>query len=147
MPVITVTLHVSRRKGLWCPSTYHLRFDWTWLDLIRQYASNLMCNVTDFRLQIIWNIGCIYLSVCLPVCLAVSVYLSIYLSMALQSFLLHLGRFFSFLILYTVGRNPWTGDQPVGRPRPTHRIKAHRHSCLKWDSNPRSQCLSERRQI
>jgi hypothetical protein len=23
---------------------------------------------------------------------------------------LHLGHFFSFLILYTVGRTPWTGD-------------------------------------
>jgi hypothetical protein len=31
-----------------------------------------------------------------------------------------LGRFFSFLIFYTVGRTPWTGDQPVGRPPPTH---------------------------
>jgi hypothetical protein len=27
--------------------------------------------------------------------------------------------FFCFLSLYTVGRNPWTGDQPVGRPLPT----------------------------
>jgi hypothetical protein len=26
---------------------------------------------------------------------------------------LDLGRFFSFLNLYTVGRTPWTGDQPV----------------------------------
>jgi hypothetical protein len=25
------------------------------------------------------------------------------------------------LILYTVGRTPWTGDQPVARPLPTHR--------------------------
>jgi hypothetical protein len=32
-----------------------------------------------------------------------------------------LGRFFSFLILYTVGRTPWTGDQPIARPLPTHR--------------------------
>jgi hypothetical protein len=32
-----------------------------------------------------------------------------------------LGLFFSFLILYTVGRTPWTGDQPVARPLPTHR--------------------------
>jgi hypothetical protein len=31
------------------------------------------------------------------------------LSMALQ---LDPGHFFSFLILYTVGRTPWTGDQP-----------------------------------
>jgi hypothetical protein len=34
--------------------------------------------------------------------------------------LLDLGRFFSFLILYTVGRTLWTGDQPVVRPLPTH---------------------------
>jgi hypothetical protein len=30
--------------------------------------------------------------------------------------LLGLGRFFSFLILYTVGRTPWTGVQPIVRP-------------------------------
>jgi hypothetical protein len=29
--------------------------------------------------------------------------------------------FFSFLILYTVGRTPWTGDQPVARLLPTHK--------------------------
>jgi hypothetical protein len=31
------------------------------------------------------------------------------------------GRFFSFLILHTVGTTPWTGDQPVARPLPAHR--------------------------
>jgi hypothetical protein len=30
-------------------------------------------------------------------------------------------QLFSFLILYTLGRTPWTGDQPVARPLPTHR--------------------------
>jgi hypothetical protein len=35
--------------------------------------------------------------------------------------LLNLGRFFSFVILYTVCRTPWTGDQPVTRPLPTNR--------------------------
>jgi hypothetical protein len=35
--------------------------------------------------------------------------------------LLGLGRFFRFLILHTVVRTPWTGDQPVGRHLPTHR--------------------------
>jgi hypothetical protein len=35
--------------------------------------------------------------------------------------LLGLGRFFSFLILYTVGRTPGMGDQPAARPLPTHR--------------------------
>jgi hypothetical protein len=39
----------------------------------------------------------------------------------LYSPLLDLGRFFSFLTIYTVGRTPWTGDQPVARPLPTHR--------------------------
>jgi hypothetical protein len=33
---------------------------------------------------------------------------------------LDLGRFSSFLI-YRVGGTPWTGDQPVARPLPTHR--------------------------
>jgi hypothetical protein len=28
---------------------------------------------------------------------------------------------FQFLNLYTVGRTPWPGDQPVARPLPTHR--------------------------
>jgi hypothetical protein len=41
--------------------------------------------------------------------------------MYLSTALVDLGRFFSFLILYTVGRTPWTGDQPVARPLPTHR--------------------------
>jgi hypothetical protein len=29
--------------------------------------------------------------------------------------------YFSFLILYTIGRTPWTGDKPLARPPPTHR--------------------------
>jgi hypothetical protein len=67
--------------------------------------------------------------------------------------LLDLGRFFSFLIFYTVGRTPWKGDQPVSRPLPTHtgqhkhRTNAYRHPCLKWDSNPRSQCFSGQREF
>jgi hypothetical protein len=33
-----------------------------------------------------------------------------------------LASFFSFLIcIYTVGRTPWAGDQPIARPLPTHR--------------------------
>jgi hypothetical protein len=53
--------------------------------------------------------------------------------MVLQDFLLEMpvcgstvllldhGLFFSFLILYTLGTTPWTGDQLVTRPLPTHR--------------------------
>jgi hypothetical protein len=29
---------------------------------------------------------------------------------------------FQFLDFYTVGRTPWTGDEPVARPLPAHRI-------------------------
>jgi hypothetical protein len=43
------------------------------------------------------------------------------ISLWLYSPLLDLGRFFIFLILYTLGRTPWTGDQPVARPLSTHR--------------------------
>jgi hypothetical protein len=56
----------------------------------------------------------IYLSIYLSVCL------SVYLSLALQT-LLDLGHIFSFLILYTVSRTPWTGDQSVAKPLLTHR--------------------------
>jgi hypothetical protein len=44
-----------------------------------------------------------------------------YLSIYGSTFLVDLGCFFSFLILYTVGRAPWTGVQPIARPLPTHR--------------------------
>jgi hypothetical protein len=40
--------------------------------------------------------------------------------MALQPFVGARTRF-QFLVLYTVGRTPWTGDEPVARPLPTHR--------------------------
>jgi hypothetical protein len=64
-----------------------------------------------------------------------SIYLSIYLS--IYSPLFDHGRFFSFLIFYTVGMTPWTGDQPIARPLPAHtgqhkhRIYSHRHPCIK----------------
>jgi hypothetical protein len=35
--------------------------------------------------------------------------------------LLDFGRFFILLIIYTVGRTPWTGNKPVATPLPTHR--------------------------
>jgi hypothetical protein len=55
---------------------------------------------------------------------------------------LDFGRFFSVLILYTVGRTPWSEDQTIARPLPTHRTAQtqnkliHRHPCLEWDSSP-----------
>jgi hypothetical protein len=39
--------------------------------------------------------------------------------------LLDLGRFSSFLILYTVARIPWTEDQSVARPLPTQTEYMH----------------------
>jgi hypothetical protein len=35
--------------------------------------------------------------------------------------MLDLGLFFGYLILYTVGRTPWTGDQPIAESLPIHR--------------------------
>jgi hypothetical protein len=78
-------------------------------------------------------------------------FLRAYFYLWLYSPLLGFGRHFSFLILYTVGRTPWTGDQPVARPLPTYRATqtqnkhTHRQPCLEWDSNPRSQRSTERR--
>jgi hypothetical protein len=51
---------------------------------------------------------------------SLSLSLSLSLSMALQPF--GPWRFFSFLVLYTVGRTPWTGVQLVARQLPTHRM-------------------------
>jgi hypothetical protein len=51
--------------------------------------------------------------VCLSICLFVCLWL--------YSPSLDPGRFFKFLILYTVGRTPWTEDHPVTRPLPTHK--------------------------
>jgi hypothetical protein len=48
-------------------------------------------------------------------------YVTLAISIYGSTALVDLGHFFSCLILYTVGRTPWTGDQPVTRPLPTHR--------------------------
>jgi hypothetical protein len=44
-------------------------------------------------------------------------------------------------LFYTVGRTPWTEDQPVARPLPTqnnteYKINAHRYLYLELDSKP-----------
>jgi hypothetical protein len=57
---------------------------------------------------------------------------------------------FSVYWNYTVDRNPWVGDEPVARPLPTHRahrINAHRHPCLTWDSNLRPQVFRGRNSL
>jgi hypothetical protein len=52
-------------------------------------------------------------------------------------------RFTSVCLFKIFGRTSWTSDQPVARSL----SNTHRHSCLEWDSNPRSQRSSERRQF
>jgi hypothetical protein len=47
-------------------------------------------------------------------------HITVYLYLALEP--LWISAFFSFLIIYTVGRTPWTGDEPVARLLPIHRI-------------------------
>jgi hypothetical protein len=53
--------------------------------------------------------------------------------MALQPFV-GLWPLFQFVNLYTVGRTPWTGDQPVAGPLPTHRTtqtqNKRRQTCM-----------------
>jgi hypothetical protein len=68
-------------------------------------SNNCCCRYDDHNNNVICNVSIMI------------IYLSLY------SPLLDLGRFFRFLILYTVGRTPWTGDQTVARPRPTHRTR------------------------
>jgi hypothetical protein len=59
----------------------------------------------------------------MPQCVINQTQRQLYFSILLWFYspLLGIGRFLSFLILYTVGRTPWTGDRPVVRPLPTHR--------------------------
>jgi hypothetical protein len=62
-----------------------------------------------------------------------------------------LASFFSFVIQHTFDRTPWTVDQPVARPLPTHRTTQTQNKCtqvsMPWMGfEPRSQCSSERRQ-
>jgi hypothetical protein len=66
-------------------------------------------------------------------------YLSVNLSVYqwLHSPLLGLGRFFSSLIFYSVGRTPWTGDQPVARPLPAHRTAQTQNKHTIQTSMPR----------
>jgi hypothetical protein len=59
----------------------------------------------------------------------ISIYLPIYLSIYSSTALVDLGHFFSFLILHTVGRTPWTVDQAVARPLPIHRTTQTQNKC------------------
>jgi hypothetical protein len=136
------------------------------VDVKKIYSASENCEVEVLS---VWNykipmLRSIYLSVglsvCLPVCLSAclpaclpacpptSIYLSIYIYGSTA--LVELGRFFS-LLMYTqsvglLGRgiSPSQGRY-LYRRQHKHRINSHRHLCLKWDWNPRSQCSSGRR--
>jgi hypothetical protein len=66
--------------------------------------------------------------------------------------LLDLGRFSSFIIFTQSVGLPGRGISPsqghyLHTGQHKHRINAYRYPCLEWNSNPRSQCLSGRRQF
>jgi hypothetical protein len=71
--------------------------------------------------------------------------------MALQPLWI-LAAFFQFLNLYTVGRTPWMGDEPVARPLPTHRTAQTQTSMRRVGFEPtnplfewaKSSCLRPR---
>jgi hypothetical protein len=58
-------------------------------------------------------------------------------------------NFWTYESVWTIGRTPWTGDQPNARPLPaqdnTIQKNADTHPCLERDSNPLSQCSSGRK--
>jgi len=56
----------------------------------------------------------------------------------------------TYEFIWKFGRTPWMGGRLHARPPLTQdsakQIDAGTYLCLEWDSNPRSQCLSGRRQ-
>jgi hypothetical protein len=76
---------------------------------------------------------------CLRHCSHTSFLGKLLLLLWLYSPLLGLGRFFSFLILYAVGRTPWTGDQPVARSLYLHTAQ-HKHSINAYNTDIYSLC-------
>jgi hypothetical protein len=64
-------------------------------------------------------------------------------SMAIHPLLGTLAAVFSFVIVYTVGRTPWTGDQPIAVSLSTHwRSQIQNKRTQISGSNPRAQRLS-----
>jgi hypothetical protein len=116
---------------------------------VRYLPLRLVSLVIVISHCLIASVASIYLSIHLSIYLSIypSIYLSIHLSIYLSIYgctvlLLDLGRFSSFFI-YTqsagllASRHIHTGQ---------HKNRINAHPCLEWDSNPRSQSSSERRQ-
>lgn len=97
-------------------------------------VTSYMSTFSHYQTWLTWNTGASWQNI-------FGFVQSLFLSLWLYS-PLDLGRFFSFLILYRVGRTLWMEDQPIARLLPTHRINKHRHPCLKWDLNPWPQSSS-----
>jgi hypothetical protein len=126
----------QRFKGTCCPHLQVTRNELWYLSSIR-HAVTLLSIYLSIYLSVCLSIYLsiclsIYMSVCLSVylsiCMSVSIYLSVCLSIHLSVCLsIYLQPFFgpwpilSSLTLHTVGRTPWTGDQPVAWPLPIHR--------------------------
>jgi hypothetical protein len=110
----------------------------------------LLMKHKDYLIRVVWSIsqksGENYKTGSIVTCIVDVVLLLLLLW--LYSHPLGLGRFFSILILYTVGRTPWTGDQPVARPLPTYRTTQTQNKRTDIHAfsgeNPGSQCSSER---
>jgi hypothetical protein len=54
---------------------------------------------------------------------------------------------FPILDLSTIGRAPWMKTSLYLHTGHKHRINAHKHICLDWDSNSQSHCLCARRPL
>jgi hypothetical protein len=65
------------------------------------------------------------------------VFFFLYFFMAVQPFGPWL--LFSFLIIFTVGRTPWTEDRAVARPLPTHRTTQTHHKSRHTDIHASSE--------
>jgi hypothetical protein len=86
-----------------------------------------------------------YLSIYLSICLYISIYGSTALCWALAAFSVS-WSFTQSVGLLERGISPSQGHY-LHTEQHKHRRNAHRHPCLEWDSNPRSQCSSGRRRF
>jgi hypothetical protein len=118
--VYNVVIHLDMSENLTCFSQFTfiaiLRSDWP------RYVARL---INIFKQIFIFVLLCILPTVRpLYILALVSIdnsFIHSFIHQWLYSLMLGPGWFFSFVILYTAGRTPWTGDQPVARPLPTHR--------------------------
>jgi hypothetical protein len=92
---------------------------------VRRFGLMLSSNIIFALLGIHFPSGCRTKIVSIfpnsPILHSLPISYSLFIYLWLCNHFLDLGRFISFLILYTVGGTPWTGDQPVARTIPTQR--------------------------